>query len=63
MIDDVVVEKRVPEDRKYVILEFPYSQNFIGKKDCYLLVGNSDIGNSAYAVPVSVYEKYLNKES
>ena len=61
MIDDNVIKVTVREDRKYVIVEFPESQEFMDKDGVYFISGDN-APHSSYAVPVDMYEEWLNRE-
>ena len=57
-MDDITVTVR--DDKKYVMVEFPESQDFMERDDCYLLAEINNIPGATYIVPVHIYERKVN---
>ena len=50
----------------YMVVEWPESQDFIGRNDCYLINddnGVKDFGSSAYFVPINIYNLVINQNA
>lgn len=57
-------KENISED-KYIVVEWPESQDFIGRPDVYLINddnGYRDFGSSAYFVPENIYNLVMNNK-